>query len=71
METLTQTDKIKAIRELTKEITASKENAQRYLKDSGIDGYIKRTLKTLSKNASNGNKSPLVQESGNSKAIFP
>jgi len=54
METLTQTDKIKAIRELTKEITASKEKAQRYLKDSGIDDYVKRTLQTFSKKASNG-----------------
>jgi hypothetical protein len=54
METLTQKDKIKAIRELTKEITASKEKAQRYLKDSGIDDYVKRTLKILSQNAYNG-----------------
>ncbi len=56
METLTQKDKIKAIRELTIEITASKEKAQRYLKDSGIDDYVKSALKTLSKNASNGKR---------------
>jgi hypothetical protein len=54
MDTLTQKDQIKAIRELTKEITASKEKAQRYLKDSGIDDYVKRTLMTLSKTDSNG-----------------
>jgi len=54
MDTLTQKDQIKAIRELTKEITASKEKAQRYLKNSGIDDYVKRTLRTLSKNAYNG-----------------
>ncbi len=54
MDTLTQKDQIKAIRELTKEITVSKEKAQRYLKDSGIDDYVKRTLNTLSKNDSNG-----------------
>jgi hypothetical protein len=54
METLTQKDKIKAIRELIKEITASKEKAQKYLKDSGIDDYVKRTLKTLSQKAFNG-----------------
>jgi len=54
METLTQKDKIKAIRELTKEITSSKEKAQRYLKDSGIDDYVNNTLKRLSNNAYNG-----------------
>ncbi len=54
MDTLTQKDKIKAIRELTKEITASKEKAQRYLKDSGIDDYVNSALKRLANNASNG-----------------
>ncbi len=54
METLTQKDKIKAIRELTKEITESKEKAKKYLKDSGIDDYVKRTLRILSKKGSNG-----------------
>ncbi len=54
MDTLTQKDQIKAIRELTKEITVSREKAQRYLKDSGIDDYVKRTLNTLSKIDSNG-----------------
>ncbi len=51
---LTQKDKITAIRELTNEITESKQKAQRYLKDSGIDDYVNRTLETLSKNAANG-----------------
>ena len=51
---LTQKDKITAIRELTNEITESKQKAQKYLKDSGIDDYVKRTLQTLSQNATNG-----------------
>ncbi len=40
-----QKSQIRVIREKTREITASKETARQYLKDSGISDFVKKATK--------------------------
>ena len=50
-----QKAQIKDIKELTKEITSSKEKARQYLKDSGISEFVKKATKEALTNTNRKN----------------